>query len=70
MNPPRRKQRGITERGFATVTAGGIHPRGKPRGIEPSRLRKRIENANARALEIGDVAGHEGKAMLDCSGGD
>jgi hypothetical protein len=38
MNPPRRKQRGITERGFAPITAGGIHPRGKPRGIEPSRL--------------------------------
>jgi len=40
MNPPRGKPRGITERGFAPITAGGIHPRGKPRGIEPSRLKE------------------------------
>jgi hypothetical protein len=38
MNPPRRKQRGIAERGFAPMTAGGIHPRSKLRGIEPSQL--------------------------------
>jgi len=38
MNPPRGKPRGITKRGFAPITAGGIHPRGEPRGIEPSRL--------------------------------
>jgi len=39
MNPPPGKLRGITERGFAPITAGGIHPRGEPRGIEPSRLK-------------------------------
>jgi hypothetical protein len=33
MNTPRRKQRGITERGFATMAAGGSHHRGKPRSI-------------------------------------
>jgi hypothetical protein len=38
MNPPRGKPRGITERGFAPMPAGGIHPRSKLRGIEPSRL--------------------------------
>ena len=38
MNPPRGKRRGITERGSAPMTAGGIHPRSKLRGIEPSRL--------------------------------
>ena len=27
---------GITERGFAPMTAGGIHPRSKLRGILPS----------------------------------
>jgi hypothetical protein len=33
MNTPRRKQRGITERGFAPMAAGGSHHRGKPRSI-------------------------------------
>ena len=40
MNPPRGKPRGITERGFAPMTAGGIHPRSKLRGIEPSGLKR------------------------------
>ena len=46
MNPPRSKLRGITERGFAPITAGGIHPRGKPRGIEPSRLKTKTRAVN------------------------
>src|SRR5262249_36571290 len=37
--PPRGKPRGITERGFASMTAGSIHPRSELRGIEPSRLK-------------------------------
>jgi hypothetical protein len=30
--------RGIAERGFAPMSAGGIHPRSEPRGIVPSQL--------------------------------
>ena len=46
MNPPRRKQRGITERGFAPITAGGSHPRSKLRGIEPSSLNSQLSALN------------------------
>lgn len=37
MEPPRGKPRGITELGFASMTAGGILPRSKLRRFEPSR---------------------------------
>jgi hypothetical protein len=38
MNPPRGEPRGITERGFAPMSAGGIHLRSKLRRTVPSRL--------------------------------
>ena len=44
MNPPRPKGRGITERGFVPRSAGGIHPRGKPRRIVPSGLNPKESN--------------------------
>ena len=39
MNPPRSKLRGITERGFAPMTAGGIHLHSKLWSIEPSGIK-------------------------------
>lgn len=38
MKPSRDKPRGITQRGSAPISAGGVHPRGKPRRIDLSRF--------------------------------
>lgn len=42
MNPPRRKQRGITERGFAPITAGGSHPTAASCGVLAPSLINRL----------------------------